>query len=96
MPLNDSKIADRSDVLIETNDATAGIGGAPRAGETLDRVGSAASEFNDANLVNDNLGTARGELDDIDADDDSPVKWIMPLVLLALLVALGSLFCGKS
>lgn len=100
MPSNDSKI-DGNDFPMQAGKTAAGIGGTTSAGETLDRIGSAASEFNDLNdagagALNNNFGAALGELDNIEANDDSPLKWITPLVLLALLVALGSWFCGKS
>lgn len=97
MPTNDSKI-DGNDFPVRADNKAAGIGGTTSAGETLDRVGSAASEYNDegAGALDNNFGAALGELDSIEMNDDSPMKWILPLVLLALLVAFGSWFCGKS
>lgn len=41
--------------------------------------------------ANDNLNRV-----DNDFNDDSPLKWIMPLALLFLLLVIGYSFCGKS
>ncbi len=109
MSINDSKINDENSFSVEdesyksVNDSGSGIGGTTTASETLDRVGTAASEFNDpgarispldaraGNALNDVVG-----LDDAEMNDDSPIKWIVPLVILALLIILGYTFCGKS
>lgn len=111
MPLNNSRTDDENDVLLEVDDyrdsktatvaATGTVGATAATGETLDRVGTAANEFDgtvaaSVGTLDNNFGGALGELDHIEADDDSPMKWITPLILLALLVAAGSWFCGKA
>lgn len=79
--------------------SAAGIGGTTTASETFDRIGTSASEYNDAGAkARAPLGrSAASELDNLDdgaPDDDSPLKWIIPLVLLGLLISLGAWFCG--
>jgi uncharacterized protein YidB (DUF937 family) len=79
-----------------------GVAGTTTASQTFDRVGTAASEFNDpsARALDDRTGSALNRnVDDLSDDvinDDSPLKWIIPLALLGLMIALGSWFCGKS
>ncbi len=79
-----------------TTSTVAGVGGTTTASETFDRIGTSASEFNDAGARAPLSRNAAGELDNFDdtANDDSPLKWIIPLLLLGLLVALGAWFCG--
>lgn len=50
--------------------------------ETFDRIGTAAIGFEE-----------NGE---ITAEDDSILKWLLPLIILALLIGVGFWFCGKS
>lgn len=68
------------------------LGGATAATGAFDRVG---------NATEDALGTRHDMMHRADApvdgfDDDSPLKWIIPLLLLVLLVIMGFWFCGKS
>lgn len=54
---------------------------------------------NNVNVVGDRFGTALnsdGERVDGNGDDNSILKWLLPLILLGLLLALGYMFCGKS
>jgi len=85
---------------------------APTVGETFDRVGSAAAPTLDAekgNAGNINIADQsaypvgdRGDAslkhidDDYDDKDESPLKWLLPLILLALLLITGYWFCSKS
>lgn len=78
-------------------DVATGIGGTTTASVTFDRIGTAASEFNDASArtpLSRNMIDELDNFDDTATDDNSPLRWIIPLVLLALLVALGAWFCG--
>jgi len=70
------------------------IGGTTTASETFDRIGTAASEFNDAAPMTANAGKSSGNSVYDDAGDDSPLKWIVPLVILFLLIFLGYTFCS--
>lgn len=64
------------------------------AGETLDRIGTAAAaetidrrnDFVETNAVNN--------LDE--TNDGSPLKWLVPLILLLVLITLGWAFCRKA
>jgi uncharacterized protein YidB (DUF937 family) len=49
-----------------------------------DRVSAAVSDYNIAENLDDEF------------NDDSPVKWLAPLVIIALLIALGFWFCGGN
>ena len=53
---------------------------------------------NTAGAVGDRVGgTLHSVSDRLDGDgDSSPLKWLIPLLLLGLLIALGYTFCGKS
>ncbi len=105
-----------NDVLSQVNDyqsslnaggvtavGATGVAGTTTASQIFDRVGTAASEFNDTGARppdNRTTGSALNRnIDDLSDDvvnDDSPLKWIIPLALLGLMIALGSWFCGKS
>lgn len=76
---------------------------------TFDRVGTAATETlgADSRIVGDKFDTANetravgtraddnlNRVDDF--NDDSPLKWILPLVLLFLMLIVGYWFCGKT
>lgn len=100
MATNDSKINGENDLLDEDEgyrSVTQGVGGTTTASETLDRVGSAASEFNDAGArpLDARAESGVNQFDERDAADDSPLKWIVPLVILAALIILGYWFCGN-
>lgn len=72
-----------------------GIGGTTTASETFDRIGTAASEFNDPGTLNRTAGNITYESVYDAAGDDSPLKWIVPLVILFLLIFLGYTFCSN-
>lgn len=78
--------------------ADATVGGADYA--TRGTVGSGINAASDApDAVGDRFGTALnsvGERVDDDADNDSILKWLLPLLLLGLLLTLGYMFCSKS
>lgn len=108
MATNDSKINDEIDLLgdddsFRSANVATGIGGRTTASETFDRVGTAASGFNDAGART--LDARVGEspinraADFAAADemaDDSPLRWLAPLIVVALLIILGYTFCGGS
>ncbi|HXG84484.1 MAG TPA: hypothetical protein VNI84_10695 [Pyrinomonadaceae bacterium] len=71
------------------------IGGTTTASETFDRIGTAASEFNDAGTIISTAGNATDDSVYDDAGDDSPMKWIAPLVIVLLLIVLGYTFCSN-
>ena len=74
----------------------------PTTAETFDRVGSAASEFNDSvATVEQPLHRPDSDIPDgfnnnAAEDDDSPLRWLVPLVLVLLMIVLGYWFCGKT
>jgi hypothetical protein len=74
-----------------------GIGGTTSAGETFDRIGTAAAEFNDAdvNRLDRGIGNSSDELDNVVLNEDSPMKWVVPLIILFLLIIIGYSFCSK-
>jgi hypothetical protein len=99
-----SKTDEENDLPLKTDDyqsgggainaGETGIGGTTTASGTFDRIGTAASDFNDYGVINGAAGNAIDDSAD-DADDDSPIKWIVPLVILFLLIFLGYAFCGN-
>ena len=76
--------------------AASGIAGMP------DRVSGFAPDNFDADRtavgIAENRGAAFDRVDDAVAasDDNSALKWIIPLILLGLLIAVGWAFCRKS
>ena len=82
------------------------------AGNAFDRIGTSATNVIDADKSNvgDKIGIADSaqtigqranttieNINDYDeADDNSPLKWLIPLIILALLVILGYSFCSKA
>ncbi len=107
MAANDLEINGENDLLdvdesYQSANAAQGVGGTTTASETFDRVGTAASEFNDPGARPIGAAQTSGaanravDFDDAEMNDDSPLKWIVPLVILALLIIIGYAFCGKS
>ncbi len=98
------------DLLSKIGGFLSGVGAsAPTAEETFDRVGTAAAptldaerrDAGDINVVDKSAYPVGDRNDDslnrIDNDkDDSPLKWLLPLILLALLLITGYWFCRKS
>ena len=68
-------------------------GNAPVA-ESFDRIGTSASDHLPA--ASNRVGTDSGNFDKHLEDDNSPLRWLMPLILLGILLAVGYWFCGKS
>jgi uncharacterized protein YidB (DUF937 family) len=82
------------------------------ARNTFDRIGTSAADVIDADRASagDRIGiadsaqtiggstnTAVENITDFeDANDDSPLKWLIPLVILVLLIILGYSFCSKA
>ena len=63
--------------------------------EAFDRVGTAATDTESA--MNRHAGASlRSVENDRYEEDDSPLRWLLPLILLGLLLASGYLFCSKS
>lgn len=83
-------IPDRADATVgEAYDATKGAVGS-RINAVSDTAGA---------VVGDRSRTALnsvGERVEGDGDNASILKWLLPLLLLGLLLALGYMFCGKS
>jgi uncharacterized protein YidB (DUF937 family) len=81
------------DLLSKIGGYLSGVGGSTvsttgvMAGDTIDRIGTAAAE--DINRQN------TGDLMDGEFNDDSPAKWLVPLIILVLLIVLGWAFCSK-
>lgn len=80
------------------NAASDGLGAAgATAGETFDRIGTAADDTSNATKEVFGNGTENAFDSAADIDDDNSIfRWLMPLLLLGLLIVLGYLFCGKS
>ncbi|MGI8786509.1 MAG: OmpA family protein [Pyrinomonadaceae bacterium] len=81
------------------------------AAETFDRIeASAATDTLNRPIIGDRLDAASFEggivgartndalnrVDDYPANNDSPLRWLIPLLLLGLLLVIGYSFCGKS
>jgi uncharacterized protein YidB (DUF937 family) len=90
----DGIVLTEDDLLSRIGGYLSGVGGATvsttgvMASDTVDRFGSAAAE----DMENRNIGA----LIDEEFSDDSPLKWIIPLIILVLLIIITSSFCGKS
>ena len=72
------------------------------ASDTLDadtrNVGGLNATFSDARSVGDRPNIPLNRIDDNfdDDQDNSPFKWLLPLLLLGLLLILGYTFCSKT
>jgi len=73
------------------------------ASDTLDadtrNVGGLNATFSDARSVGDRPNIPLNRIDDNFVDDDqdnSPFRWLLPLLLLGLLLTLGYTFCSKT
>ncbi|MCA1626142.1 MAG: YidB family protein, partial [Acidobacteria bacterium] len=79
------------------------------AANTVDRIGTAATNIIDRDRANigdrmgitdesqtieDRTNITVENIDNYDDNDNSPLKWLLPLMILGLLVALGFWFCG--
>jgi uncharacterized protein YidB (DUF937 family) len=110
----DGVLPSESDLLSRTGEymtgATETIGGVSAA-NTVDRIGTVATNIIDRDRVNvgNSIGiadepktignrakTTVENIDSYDDNDNSPLKWLLPLMLLGLLVVLGFWFCGKG
>jgi uncharacterized protein YidB (DUF937 family) len=69
-------------------------GSAASVAESFDRIGTSATDSLSA--VNNRTGIASGNFDERFEDGNSPLRWLTPLILLGILLALGYWFCGKS
>ena len=87
VPTDDDLLSKIGGYLSGVGDATVSTTGV-MASETIDRFGTAAAEeITDRNT---------GDLVTEEFNDDSPLKWLVPLIILFLLVAGGWAFCRKS
>jgi uncharacterized protein YidB (DUF937 family)/outer membrane protein OmpA-like peptidoglycan-associated protein len=107
----DGVIPDESTLLSKIGGFLTGLGGAAVGGvgtagatasDTVDRIGTAASgAFNKGKdtlgAVGDRVSTNAERFDDaIDGDSgNSVLRWLLPLLLLGLLIALGYWLCGR-
>lgn len=107
LPAENDLLSRAGTYLTADENSVAGVS----AGNAFDRIGTSATNVVDANRANagDRIGTedspqiigesANTSAENIDnfgaADDDSPLKWLVPLVILALLIISGYSFCGK-
>lgn len=86
-------IPQQSDMLSTAgNYLTGGAAGATVA-ESFDRIGTAAT---DTSAINNRVGSELTRVDEKFEDENSPLRWLLPLILLGLLLATGYWFCGKS
>lgn len=101
---NDSAIGESNATSRISTEAFDRIGNATEdvAGKEHDM--SSANHVNDPAEFTDRFSSAPDGVSDRQAAenyddefrDDSPLKWLMPLILTGLLIALGFWFCGKS
>ncbi len=103
-------VLSESDLLSRVGGFLTGISGAAAgafgmanaaATDTVDRIGTSASGAvntvgANTKVVSENVSDSMSRVDNIDGDGNSTLKWIIPLLLLGLLAALGFIFCGKS
>ncbi len=97
----DGVVPQESDLLSRIGGYLTGIGGAALGGiGAAASLGGAASSLGgmpdrtDAAAAVRNVDAVDTRVDD--DNDGSPLKWILPLLLLGLLLVLGYWFCGKS
>jgi uncharacterized protein YidB (DUF937 family) len=82
------------DLLSRIGGFLSGVGGATvsttgvMASETVDRFATATAE--------DIRHTEVDDLLDENYDDNSALNWLLPLILLIILIAIGWAFCGKA
>jgi uncharacterized protein YidB (DUF937 family) len=90
----DGVVPTEDDLLSKIGGFLSGVGGATvsttgvMASETIDRFATASAE-------NINRASADDLLSE-EYDDSSPLKWLLPLILLILLIAIGWAFCSKT
>ena len=82
---------DEADLSAQIGSYLRDVGGTT-VGETFDRIGTAATATIDAE------SRAAGEnLEIVDeAEENTALNWLLPVIILGLLVAAGFMFCGKS
>jgi uncharacterized protein YidB (DUF937 family) len=90
----DGIVPTENDLLSRIGSYLSGVGSATvsttgvMASETVDRFASASAE--------DIRRTDAGDLLDEDYNDNSPLNWLLPLILLIVLIAIGWAFCGNT
>ncbi|HEX8638598.1 MAG TPA: YidB family protein [Pyrinomonadaceae bacterium] len=103
---------DSNDSASDESNATSRVstGAFDRVGNATEDVAGKEHDMLSENRVNDSAEFADrfsgapdavsdrrlAENDDDEFRDDSPLKWLVPLILTGLLIALGFWFCGKS
>ena len=76
------------------NPATA-TADAPGASRTFDKIGSAAEfDDDDETVVRRNASAFEVNLGDGNSGNNSPLSWLVPLVIVFLLIAGGYAFCS--
>ena len=76
--------------------AAAGVGNSFGTAERMGG-GGISGGGSAADTVGDRIGSGLNSVgSDFDGGDGSVLKWLIPLLLLALLIVLGYMFCGKS
>jgi uncharacterized protein YidB (DUF937 family) len=90
----DGTVPTENDLLSRIGGFLSGVSGSTvgttgvAASDSIDRFGTAAAE-------DINRGEANTVMDE-ETNDDSPLKWLVPLILLILLIGLGWAFCRKA
>lgn len=93
----DGKIPTENDLLSRIGGYLSGVDGATISttgvmeSPMIDRFGSATAEEIRQPHPADLIGAEIEEF-----NDDSPLKWILPLIIVVLLIITGWAFCGKS
>jgi uncharacterized protein YidB (DUF937 family) len=89
----DGFVPTEDDLLSRIGGFLSGVGGSTvsttgvMTNEAVDRIGTAAAE---------NIDYGETEILADEFNDDSPIKWLAPLVILILMIIAGWAFCGKS
>lgn len=90
----DGIVPTENDLLSRIGGFLSGVGGSTvgttgvMASDSIDRFGTAAAE----DIKRGGVNVAVDE----ESNDDSPLKWLVPLILLVLLIGLGWAFCRKA
>ena len=64
------------------------------ASDTVDRFGTAAAETVDTTRGAEVFRQAETAIEDY--EDNSPLRWLIPLIILIVFIALGYFFCGGT
>ena len=89
----DGEIPNENDLLSRFGASLAGVGTSSGAAETFDRIDASAGTTDLADGAT--VAGVPGIFSE-DGGEDSPLSWLLPLILLALLVIVGYWFCGAK